>query len=275
MERIREADVTLCPFCKAPHASASSAACPRCGRLASDHPSIASASGRTLTTDFDDDVEQGSLDLEKGSSVGAHGAGSAYESRGMTFDGDLFDDDVAAPLELDVPQAPDLAFDRVPSKPAAPAAAPAPASAPASPPAPGAPPPPPPASSSPVAAPPSGAVPPPPPSERAEPPAKAPPPPPSRPSAAAVVAGYPPPPREIWRAPVYAAQVLLRQIALRQDLASLRRRRSPDVPLYEAALKAHDARTFAIGLAIAIAALTLASLVFFAPVIIRFLRAPD
>jgi hypothetical protein len=276
--------VTVCPFCKAPVAH-SSGPCPRCGRHASEHPSIASSAGRTLSTDFDDDEPAGGLDLEKGSAVGSLGGMSSYESGGTSFDADLFGDEGGA-IELDVPApspsgpaapppappaqggVPDLAFDRLPSRPATPAAQPQPAPRPSEPslPRPAAP------------APPSStrAV-----SVDAEPPAPAPaaepaaPPAPARPSPAALVARYPAPPAQIWQAPIYAAQVLLRQLELRRDLTSLRRRRSPDVPLYEAALKAHDARTFAIGLAMSIAALTLASIIFFSPVILRFVRAPD
>jgi hypothetical protein len=99
------------------------------------------------------------------------------------------------------------------------------------------------------------------------------PPPPARPAAAAVIAKYPDPPSEIWRAPKYAIQILLRQFELRSDLESLRRRRSPDVPLYEAALKVYDPRTFRLGLAINIAILVVCTVLFFMPVILRFMRA--
>lgn len=74
--------------------------------------------------------------------------------------------------------------------------------------------------------------------------------------------------------PWYALRVLWRQFELRQDLASLRKRRSPDVPLYERALKTHDPKTFAVGLAITCAAVTIAMFVFFLPVILRFVRDP-
>ena len=80
---------------------------------------------------------------------------------------------------------------------------------------------------------------------------------------------------KVWEAPIYAARVLYRQMELRQDLESLRRKRSPDVALYERALKAHDARTFTLGLAIGCACLAVAGFVFFLPVLLRFLRAPD
>ena len=86
---------------------------------------------------------------------------------------------------------------------------------------------------------------------------------------------FPPAAREGLGAPVYAMKVRWRQFELRQDLASLRNRRSPDVLLYERALRTHDAKTFALGLAITCAGLALASFVFFLPVILRFLRDPD
>ena len=94
-------------------------------------------------------------------------------------------------------------------------------------------------------------------------------------TAAAMIARFPDAPEKVWEAPAYALKVLWRQFELRQDLASLRKRRSPDVPLYERALKTHDAKTFAVGLAITCAGLALASFIFFLPVILRFLRAPD
>ncbi|MDF2696396.1 MAG: hypothetical protein K0S65_4779, partial [Labilithrix sp.] len=77
-----------------------------------------------------------------------------------------------------------------------------------------------------------------------------------------------------WGSPAYAVKVLLRQFELRQDLASLKKRRSPDVPLYERALRTHDAKTFTVGLAILCAGLTIATFVFFLPVILRFVRDP-
>ena len=96
---------------------------------------------------------------------------------------------------------------------------------------------------------------------------------PSRPTAAAVIARYPIPPAEMWRSPRYAISVIFRQLELRTDLESLRRRRSPDVPLYEAALRAYDAKTFRIGMSINLAILAFAMLIFFMPVIIRFTRS--
>jgi hypothetical protein len=90
-----------------------------------------------------------------------------------------------------------------------------------------------------------------------------------------MVAKYPPPPEAIWQAPVYACRVLFRQFELKQDLVALRRRRSPDVALYEAALQAHDPKALTLGLALTCAGLAIAGFVFFLPVILRFLRAPD
>ena len=65
----------------------------------------------------------------------------------------------------------------------------------------------------------------------------------------------------------------MRQFELRSELESLRRRRSPDVPLYEGALKAYDAKTFRLGMAILCAATAIGTFIFFLPVIIRFMRA--
>lgn len=96
---------------------------------------------------------------------------------------------------------------------------------------------------------------------------------PPKPTAAAVIAKYPAPPTKITQAPMYAVRVILRQLELRTDLESLRRRRSPDVPLYEAALRAYDTKTFRLGVAINCAVLALATFVFFLPVMIRFIRA--
>jgi hypothetical protein len=93
---------------------------------------------------------------------------------------------------------------------------------------------------------------------------------PGRPSAAAIIAKYPEPPASLHGAAVYAVRVFLRQLELRTDLESLRRRRSPDVPLYEAALKAYEPKTFRRGLAITCALLAVATVIFFLPVILRF-----
>ena len=99
--------------------------------------------------------------------------------------------------------------------------------------------------------------------------------PPPPPDPAAIIARFPPPPAKVWEAPGYAMKVLWRQFEPRQDLTSLRNRRSPDVPLYERALRAYDTKTFALGLAITCAGLALASLIFFLPVILRFVRDPS
>jgi hypothetical protein len=102
-------------------------------------------------------------------------------------------------------------------------------------------------------------------------PAPAPPPPPDP---AAMIARYPAPPSKVWESPAYAVKVLLRQLELRQDLESLRKRRSPDVPLYERALRAYHPKTFTLGIALLCAGLTVATFVFFLPVILRFVRDP-
>ncbi len=94
-----------------------------------------------------------------------------------------------------------------------------------------------------------------------------------RPSGASVIARYPAPPTASWGAPAYAVRVLLRRYELRSELELLRRRRSPDVSLYEAALEAHDAKAYRNGLAIAAALLALATVLLFLPVILRFARA--
>ncbi|AKV02255.1 hypothetical protein AKJ09_08918 [Labilithrix luteola] len=93
-----------------------------------------------------------------------------------------------------------------------------------------------------------------------------------RPDAAAIIARYPDPPAQAWQAPVYAAKVLLRQFELRQDLVALRRRRSPDVRLYEAALGVYEPKTFRLGMTIGCAAFVVGTFLFFLPVILRFVR---
>ena len=87
---------------------------------------------------------------------------------------------------------------------------------------------------------------------------------------AALIARYPAPPEKLWKLPEYAGRVLLRQFELRQDLVSLRRRRSPDVPLYEAALRAYEPKAFQTGLLLGLSAFVLLGLVVFSPVIVRF-----
>ena len=96
---------------------------------------------------------------------------------------------------------------------------------------------------------------------------------PAKPTAASVIAKYPAAPAKVWETPKYAIRILLRQFELRSELESLRRRRSPDVPLYEAALSTYDKKTFRLGMAINCAVLTIATFIFFLPVIIRFMRA--
>lgn len=303
--------MSVCPFCKAP-VSKSSGPCPRCGRLAAEHPSVAGVQGRTLDTDFDDEP-LGELTLDSASS-GAAGSGrsvaaahaSSYDGGGATFDDDLFGGGEGGELELDIP-APtsgavlvagkgprglaaeepfDPVLDLAPPPPSSrrdgvPAARPSgshpmpgnsgtlpaargpapgdPASQPSSPALP--------------AAPSSGNL----PASMPEPPPSAPaakpaPPPPD--PGAVFVARYPSAPGSIVDMPGYACKVVLRQVELRRDLESLRRRRSPDVPLYEAALAAYDGRAYKIGLAITCTAVVLGTLVLFSPVIARFLVAP-
>jgi hypothetical protein len=72
--------------------------------------------------------------------------------------------------------------------------------------------------------------------------------------------------------PGYFCRVFLRRLELRRDLEALRRKRSFDIPLYEAALRAHDARAYGIGRAITAVLVALGTLIFFSPVIARFLR---
>ncbi len=261
----------------------------------------------------EDDLPSGPLDLEKGVGGVGTGAASSYadSSQGsIDFDDELYGDEGhGAALELDVPnkhgshpgsasnapQVPDLVLDAPPASRSSGRglqAPPAPHSSgnlPAQPhsadgrgrsgqhPAAQQPPPPPgsegghhgfapPAPSSSRGVEDSG------PQSRSQM-APEPPPPPAKPTAAALIAKYPPPPAKVSQAPMYAIRVVLRQLELRTDLESLRRRRSPDVPLYEAALRAYDKKTFRLGMAINCAALTVATFIFFLPVIIRFMRA--
>lgn len=291
--------MSVCPFCKAP-VSNPTAACPKCGKLASEHPSIAAISGRTLSTDFDDD-DHGELSLESGGRAGDASAshGMPYDGgKGVTLDDDLFGDgDAAGPLELDVPDlprppsAPDLSLPEPP--PPASSRKPAPMTTSKAPPtsepriaAPG-------ASGSPGPAPAahsSGKLPaaPAPPSSSsgrfavspdsspdAAAPAEPPPPPSAADQAAVRIANYPPVPEKIWQAPRYALSVLYRQFELKQDLESLKRKRSPDVGLYERALRTHDPKMYKAGLAITGIAIFVAAVLFFMPVIKRFAFAPD
>ena len=260
---------------------------------------------RELNDDFDeDDLPAGNLDLEKGGSRVGAGVPSNYGGEGIDFDDELADHSgPSGPLELDMPTGggpasghgasspaqggppkvtmagpggvPDLAM---PSK-----ATPRPSGQQQAVSAPPAPPaseghngfaPPPPSSSSTMAPDPhsSGRL---SASHGNGPPDSAPqlpPEPPAKPTPAAVIAKYPVPPHSIANAPMYALRVVMRQFELRTDLESLRRRRSPDVPLYEAALRAYDVKTFRLGMAINFAALTVATFIFFLPVILRFMR---
>lgn len=90
------------------------------------------------------------------------------------------------------------------------------------------------------------------------------------PDAAMMIARFPPPPTQWWQTPAYAMRVLYRQFELRQDIDALKKKRSPDVPLYERALKMHDGGKFAIGMAINVAIFMVATTLFFLPVIKRF-----
>lgn len=90
------------------------------------------------------------------------------------------------------------------------------------------------------------------------------------PDAAMMIAKYPPPPQVWWKTPGYAMRVLLRQFELRQDIDALKKKRSPDVPLYERALKMHDGGKFITGMAISFAIFMVATTLFFMPVIKRF-----
>lgn len=245
---------SVCPSCKHSPGPPPGTACPKCGRSL-DVPELG---GEDLDLG-------GGLDLSRG---GAHGSGpGAYSGGGVGFGGDddPFADEVPkGSLELDLPRAPSSA--RVAAAPGStPGIAPA---APAS------------ASDLRVDAEPSStpnvaaqASPEPPQSDpRGDAPEPAPPPPPEP---ASLIARYPTAPAKVWETPAYAMKVLFRQLELRQDLTSLRRRRSPDVRLYERALELHDARAYKLGLAITCAVLTVATVLFFLPVILRFVRDPS
>jgi hypothetical protein len=71
-------------------------------------------------------------------------------------------------------------------------------------------------------------------------------------------AGFGDPPASLWGAPAYAARVILRRRALRADLDRARRRRSPDVGLYEASLRAADDAAVRSGVAFAVVMLVVA-----------------
>jgi hypothetical protein len=322
---------SVCPFCKAPVPS-SSRPCPRCGKLASDHPSVAQTQGRTLDNDWDDDdVPDLSLASNRppamGRGVASHApSANPYDQGGLTLDDDFDDPVPPGALELDVPMGHGATAPRPPggaansmapehSVPPASSRAPGPVASRAS----GAPrlrgdetsrappsssrAPAPPLSSNPgmrsgnpgamsghpgamshpptssprslPAALPSGDL---PgsggyPQQHSAPPAE-PPPPPAKADPAAIVARYPPPPSAVWQAPGYALRVLWRQFELRQDLTSLRKRRSPDVPLYERALKTHDPKAFVLGLVLTGAMFVMVTFIVFLPVIIRYINKP-
>lgn len=86
----------------------------------------------------------------------------------------------------------------------------------------------------------------------------------------ALIARFPNPPEKVLETPGYAFRVLWRQMELRQDLASLRRRRSPDVPLFERALRTYDPKTFTLGLLLSGAIFAVVTVVVFLPVIFRY-----
>lgn len=86
----------------------------------------------------------------------------------------------------------------------------------------------------------------------------------------ALIARFPDPPEKVLATPGYALRVLWRQMELRQDLASLRRRRSPDVPLFERALRTYDPKTFTLGLVLSGAIFAVVTVVVFLPVIFRY-----
>jgi hypothetical protein len=258
-------DMTLCPFCKSAKID-DHAPCPRCGRSARAAPAKVEADG------WGDEDE-----LSRGGQHASSGGPSAYGGGAVGFgDDDPFADDApAASLELDLPASPrplpvqSTTPSRSPSASNIEARLAAESGA----------------FGAALSAPPSGAHP-------AAAPSRA----PSSPSldprrtpegassagapassrgqdAAALIARFPVAPVKLWEMPMYALKVLYRQFELRQDLTSLRRRRSPDVPLYERALRTYDAKTFVIGLALAGAALGLACFLFFLPVFLRFWRA--
>jgi len=299
----------LCTFCKANIASAAGP-CPKCGRQQSAAPPAAPSLDGWDDDDGSDPLG-GGLDLSRGSSMMDHQQSSAYSGGGLSLgdDDDPFADAVpAASLELDIPthhtantsrsmpvqqgslqppqgslqpphgsqqpppSQPHLAMGSVPQiqmPSGQPQAMQPPQSQPSLPS-------PPQSQPSLPAAGPSGPIPGAPPSQPGSNPLlggpmHA----PQTPNAAAMIARYPAPPSKLWESPIYAMKVLWRQMELRQDIASLKKKRSPDVALYERALKTHDAKTFAVGLAITCATLAIASFVFFLPVILRFMRDPD
>ena len=82
-------------------------------------------------------------------------------------------------------------------------------------------------------------------------------------------AGFGLPPETIMGAPAYALRVLLRKRILRAGLVVARRQRSPDVDLYEAALRTADQDSYAKGLvALAVAGILFLALLCIAVVIV-------
>jgi hypothetical protein len=258
--------MTVCPFCKKAVVIPNGGPCPSCGKVdprgAQKAPAAPSAAG----DDWDD------LEIQRGSAGTQPTPGSSYGGGGF---GGLGDDDEAGPglsLELDAPvrsQAPPA----VSAPPRAGASGGYPAQGEPMPQ------PLPPRSGRPMSDPtlahqqstPNMAPPPsapvvqqpqqPPPGQMA---------PGGPPDAAVMIARYPLPPSSWWQTPAYAMRVLYRQFELRQDIDALKKKRSPDVPLYERALRTHDGTKFLTGMAISVALFMVATTLFFLPVIKRF-----
>lgn len=89
---------------------------------------------------------------------------------------------------------------------------------------------------------------------------------------AARLAGYGPPPKQFWETPMYAYRVLMRQRELKAEAANALASRAPEAPLYQAALHAHDQKAVTMGIALVVGAFVTLTLVFFSPVIVRFVR---
>jgi len=89
---------------------------------------------------------------------------------------------------------------------------------------------------------------------------------------AARLAGYGPPPKQFWETPMYAFRVLMRQRELKAEAADALAARSPQAPLYQAALHAHDQKAVTTGIALVVGVFFTLTLVFFSPVIVRFVR---
>jgi hypothetical protein len=95
---------------------------------------------------------------------------------------------------------------------------------------------------------------------------------PRGPSPAELVANYESPPAQIWMLPPYAVKVLARQFELKRKIDELRAQNSPELKLYEDALRTYDTSAFSKGVAMSCAAIFLALLILFSPVIVRFIR---